>query len=203
MIDDGMPTSSAMAIMWRNQARYCRVLAANNPDPRIRAALIRMAERLSAQASAGPSSSDSSVVARPRKTGVRIASVVKLRILADRCFADAESMSDPSAQDDARSCGYRYLDEATSLERREAQELLGDGRWAPITPLQNVALVELARVQKQIDALEAERPPERSARANIVSVLYRKKAELERVLAVAPPKPPPRRRPGRRPGQGA
>jgi hypothetical protein len=154
------PSSSAMAILWRNQARYCRVLAANNQDPRIRAALIRMARRLSARASAALSSSGISVAVRPRPASVRIASIV---------------------------------------ERRDAQKLLGDGRWGPVTPLQNVALVELARVQTQIVALEAERPPERSARANIVSVLYRKKAQLERVLAVAPPKPPGRRRAARRP----
>src|SRR5690349_3555415 len=132
-------------------------------------------------------------------------SVMQLRVLADRCFASAETMSDPSVQDHARSCGYRYLEQASSLERREAQELLGDGKWDPATPAQHVALVELARVQKQIDVLEAERPPERSARANIVSVLYRTKAQLERVLAVAPATPPRRRRrPARTPGpQGA
>ena len=187
------PPSLAMAIMWRNQARYCRVLAANNPDLRVRAVLIRLAERLSAQALAALSSSGNSV-AVSRKAGVRMASVMELRVLADRCFAHAEITSDPSVQDHARSCGYRYLEQATSLERREAQKLLGDGKWDPATPLQHTALVELARVQKQIDALEAERPPERSARANIVSVLYRQKAQLERVLAVAPPKPPQRRR---------
>jgi hypothetical protein len=60
--------------------------------------------------------------------------------------------------------------------------------------VQNAALVQLARVQGQIDAIAAERPPERSARANILAVLYRKKAELEEVLAVVAPEASCRRR---------
>jgi hypothetical protein len=56
------PASSVMAVVLRNQARYCRALAANNPDPRIRAMLTRLAKRLSAQACAALSRSRRGVV---------------------------------------------------------------------------------------------------------------------------------------------
>jgi hypothetical protein len=127
-----------------------------------------------------------------------MATILQLRTLADRCFADADTMSDSSAQDRVRSRAYHYLQQAASLERREAQQLLGDGRCDPSTPLQHVALVQLARVQEQINAIEADRPPERSARANIASVLYRKKAQLEQVLAGGAPSVPQRSRRARR-----
>jgi hypothetical protein len=124
-----------------------------------------------------------------------MATVLELRLLADRCFADAEALSDDAAQDRARASGYRYLEEAALLELREALRQLDDARWNPATPLQDAALVELARVQRQIDAIEAEHPPERSARANIAAALHRKRVQLERVLAVVPPpSPPPERR---------
>lgn len=53
-----------------------------------------------------------------------------------------------------------------------------------MSPLRNAALLQLARVEANIAALEAEAPPLRSARANILAALRRKKAELEEVCGI-------------------
>jgi hypothetical protein len=127
-----------------------------------------------------------------------MATIPEIRALAERCFAAADAISDAAAQDLVRSRGYRYLQEAASIEQREAEEVLGEGRWHPATPLQQAALVQLARVQQQIAAIEADQPRERSARANIVAALHRKRVQLEQILAVAAPEPPRRRPPRQR-----
>jgi hypothetical protein len=111
----------------------------------------------------------------------------ELRERANRCFDAVETRADPQLQEEARTRGYQYLREADALERKEAAGMLTplppavSGR---MTPLQNVAFFQLARVEAHISALVADDPPAHSARANILSALRKKKAELEQVCGV-------------------
>jgi hypothetical protein len=113
--------------------------------------------------------------------------VSELRQRADRCFDSAQTAADPDEQQEARAQGYRYLKQADAVERAEAAGLLpGLALVASerMSPIQNVALIQLARVEAHISAIEAEEPPAHSARANILTALLRKKAELEQVCGV-------------------
>jgi hypothetical protein len=114
--------------------------------------------------------------------------VSELRDLADRCFAVVETTRDERLRQQARSRGYHYLKEAESLEAQEAAAALGSTSYEigrHLSPLQIVALLQLRRVVVQIRAMEAEAPRVRSARANLLTALYRKRAELERTCGLA------------------
>jgi hypothetical protein len=112
----------------------------------------------------------------------------ELRELADRCFAVVESTTDERLQHQARSRGYQYLKKAEALEQQEARAVLGSPAYkigTRLSPLQNVALLQLRRVAVQIRAMEAEPPRMRLARANLLEALCRKRAELERTCGFA------------------
>jgi hypothetical protein len=111
----------------------------------------------------------------------------ELRERANRCFDSVQTRADPQLQDEARTRGYRYLREADALERKEAAgmlPLLPPALSGRMTPLQTVAFFQLARVEAHISALVADDPPAHSARANILSALRKKKAELEQVCGL-------------------
>ncbi|MBX6369399.1 MAG: hypothetical protein IRZ04_15540 [Rhodospirillales bacterium] len=111
-----------------------------------------------------------------------------LRLRAERYFELAETVADPEFQAKARARGYAWLKRADEAERAEAAKTLPAdlaAMWnGRMSPLRNAALLQLARVEANIAALEAEAPPLRSARANILAALRRKKAELEEVCGI-------------------
>jgi hypothetical protein len=111
----------------------------------------------------------------------------EFREKADRCFDAAHATTDSKLQEEARTRGYQYLKEADAIDRKQVDSLfpsapsVSGGR---MTPLQQVALLQLARVQAHISAIAAGNPPAHSAQANILAVLRKKKAELEQVCGM-------------------
>jgi hypothetical protein len=111
-----------------------------------------------------------------------VITVTKLRQEADRCFDFVHTTADLRLQDQARARGFQCLREADALERQDIERVLRAMAGVPsgrMSPVQNAALAQLARVEAQIVAIEAEHPPVPSARANILAALRRKKSELE------------------------
>jgi hypothetical protein len=131
-----------------------------------------------------------------------VESIVELRLLAERWFRVAATTEDAQLKPRALALAQHYLVAADAREAADTSMLHGGAQAGRFTPMKWAALLQISRLDRQIEAFEKETSPGRSARASLLAALRAKRGGLLQSCGLAssanerrgPPRP---RRPHR------